>query len=115
MAGEPPKPQSWWQTLPGILTAVAGIITAATGLIVALNQAGFFSPGEKKDSSTSTQTSISSAGKPDKPPTDVVAHANELERKWKPSAAPPGRKAALRSKNFPSRNLSDGGAITNSL
>lgn len=33
-----PKEKSWWQTVPGVLTATAGIITAVTGLIVALNQ-----------------------------------------------------------------------------
>ncbi|MEO8854690.1 MAG: hypothetical protein ABI359_12990 [Ginsengibacter sp.] len=32
--------KSWWQTLPGIITAVAGGITAITGLILALNQSG---------------------------------------------------------------------------
>ena len=32
------KPQHWWQTVPGCLTAVAAIITAMTGLIIALNQ-----------------------------------------------------------------------------
>lgn len=36
------KSKSWWQTLPGLITAVAGIITAVAGLVVALNQAGFF-------------------------------------------------------------------------
>src|SRR6266702_2303404 len=36
-AGEKSK-GSWWQTVPGILTATAGIITAVTGLIVALHQ-----------------------------------------------------------------------------
>ena len=35
---EEAKAQSWWQTLPGILTASAGIITAITGLILAVNQ-----------------------------------------------------------------------------
>jgi flagellar motor component MotA len=34
---EEQKPQRWWQTVPGILTATAGIITAVTGLIVALH------------------------------------------------------------------------------
>jgi hypothetical protein len=34
--------RSWWQTLPGILTAIAGIITAITGLIVALHQTELF-------------------------------------------------------------------------
>ncbi|HBP89131.1 MAG TPA: hypothetical protein DD706_15700 [Nitrospiraceae bacterium] len=37
------KKQSWWQTLPGVLTAVATVITAMTGLIVGLQQAGYFS------------------------------------------------------------------------
>ena len=36
------KPQSWWTTLPGILTAAAGIMTALTGLVVMLNQVGAF-------------------------------------------------------------------------
>jgi hypothetical protein len=36
------KAQSWWQTLPGVLTAVVGIITAITGLVGVLYQAGFF-------------------------------------------------------------------------
>lgn len=33
---EEPKPQNWWHTLPGVLTAVAAVLTAITGLIVAL-------------------------------------------------------------------------------
>ncbi len=37
---EEPRPQGWWQTLPGILTATASVIAAVTGLIVALYQAG---------------------------------------------------------------------------
>ena len=36
---EEPKSDSWWRSLPGILTAIAGIITAIGGLIFALNQA----------------------------------------------------------------------------
>ncbi len=34
--------KGWWQTLPGVLTALAAIITAITGLLVAVHQAGFF-------------------------------------------------------------------------
>lgn len=34
--------QSWWHTLPGMLTATAAVITAITGLIVGLHQSGFF-------------------------------------------------------------------------
>ena len=39
---EQPQSKGWWQTLPGILTAMAGVITAVTGLIVALQQVGIF-------------------------------------------------------------------------
>jgi hypothetical protein len=34
------QPHSWWQTLPGVLTAIAGTLTAVTGLIVAISQSG---------------------------------------------------------------------------
>jgi hypothetical protein len=34
------KATSWWQTVPGILTAVAAVVTALTGLIAALVQGG---------------------------------------------------------------------------
>jgi len=34
----PKESKSWWQTILGILTAMAGLITAITGLIVALCQ-----------------------------------------------------------------------------
>jgi len=83
MSEGPPKPQSWWQTLPGILTAVAGIITAATGLIVALNQAGVLPSREKTVSSTPMSADIPSDSKAAKPPTDIVTIVNELERKLK--------------------------------
>jgi hypothetical protein len=36
------KPASWWQTLPGMLTAAAAVVTAVGGLVLALSQAGFF-------------------------------------------------------------------------
>ncbi|MGH9840943.1 MAG: hypothetical protein ACREEM_19485 [Blastocatellia bacterium] len=39
---EEQKPQGWWQTLPGILTAIAAIITAVTGLIAVLYKTGVF-------------------------------------------------------------------------
>jgi hypothetical protein len=40
VAEKPQSAQSWWQTVPGILTGIAAIITAVTGLIVVLNRAG---------------------------------------------------------------------------
>ncbi|MEC5385205.1 hypothetical protein VVD49_05690 [Uliginosibacterium sp. H3] len=39
--------QSWWQTLPGIMTAAAGCISAITALIIALHQAGLFKAEDK--------------------------------------------------------------------
>src|SRR5262245_32808117 len=79
MAGEPPKPQSWWQTLPGVLTAVATIITAATGLIVALNQAGVLSGKEKTDSRSPPAPYTTPAETPASPPTSE----KEWEKKWR--------------------------------
>jgi hypothetical protein len=32
------KPQSWWQTLPGILTSATATITAVAGLLAVLHQ-----------------------------------------------------------------------------
>ena len=65
---EEPKSKSWWQTLPGILTAVTGIITAVTGLVVALNQTRFFS-GESKQAPSSGSMTTPSAERV--PPTAV--------------------------------------------
>lgn len=89
MSGEPPKSQSWWQTLPGILTAVAGIMTASTGLIVALNQAGVFSRESTSASLSPTPTVAMSAGAPAKretvPDAEVSAATgvDELEQRLK--------------------------------
>ena len=30
--------RAWWQTLPGMITAIAGLITAITGLVLAIHQ-----------------------------------------------------------------------------
>jgi len=34
--------QNWWQTLPGVITAITGLLTAVTALVVTLHQAGVF-------------------------------------------------------------------------
>ena len=47
------KPHSWWQTIPGILTAIAAVLTAVTGLIVALNRGD-----ESKPTSVAHQPSM---------------------------------------------------------
>ena len=50
---ESQKPQSWWHTLPGILTALAAVITAITGLAALLFQSGVL--GSKTVPSRSAQ------------------------------------------------------------
>jgi hypothetical protein len=42
LSKEDQKPRGFWQTLPGVLTAVATIITAVTGLLIAFGQLGLF-------------------------------------------------------------------------
>ena len=42
MADDAEKKQSWWLTLPGILTAIGTFIGAITGLVAVLNQVGLF-------------------------------------------------------------------------
>jgi len=35
-----PTAESWWHTLPGILTAIAALLTAGAAFLAALNQTG---------------------------------------------------------------------------
>lgn len=66
---ETPKSSSWWQTLPGILTATAGIITAVSGLLVVLYQSPLFKPDVKSESAHGTAASVTSSA-PDATPAD---------------------------------------------
>jgi hypothetical protein len=43
------RPVSWWQTLPGVLTAVAAVITAVTGLVIALKPSSSPPPAGSRD------------------------------------------------------------------
>lgn len=58
---EDSKAQSWWQTLPGILTATAGIITAIAGLIAVLYQVGFVQHNKQESVAVAA---VSSSAKP---------------------------------------------------
>jgi Sad1 / UNC-like C-terminal len=70
------KPQSWWGTLPGILTATAGIITAIAGLVGALYQAGFLQDAKKAlDPDTKTAPPVS---KPKVPEVEIKSPASGL-------------------------------------
>jgi len=54
-----PHTTSWWQTLPGVLTALAGFVTAVSGLIALLYQNGVL--GHKGDAAAATQASASAS------------------------------------------------------
>jgi hypothetical protein len=59
--------KGWWQTIPGMLTAVAGVISALTGFIVALHQIGVFGSDNKEQSrfeASMPQSPDQVAGKP---------------------------------------------------
>jgi hypothetical protein len=62
----PPKSQSWWTTLPGMLTGFAAAITAVTGLIVALHQAGIVRKwgGGSPDGTVAHNTSTATSSQP---------------------------------------------------
>jgi hypothetical protein len=49
------RPTSFWQTLPGILTAIAAILTAVTGLVVALHESGLFASTRATPDTTTVQ------------------------------------------------------------
>jgi hypothetical protein len=56
---EPPPP--WWQTVPGILTAVGTFITAIAGLLVALNQVGLMGQPQPASQPADNRPAISAA------------------------------------------------------
>ena len=58
--------QSWWQTVPGILTGIAAVITAVTGLIIAFNRADN-RQADERPSATNVASSQSSAAPPASP------------------------------------------------
>ncbi len=54
MSSSTPNKQSFWTTLPGILTGIAGVVTASAALVGALATAGFFDDDEPPPTVTST-------------------------------------------------------------
>jgi len=53
-----PSKESFWKTLPGIITAIATLVTAVGGFIVILVQLGVFSPAENTATSTIQQSAL---------------------------------------------------------
>src|SRR5688500_2591852 len=67
---EPDRPQSWWQSLPGILTATATVLTALSGLLVVLYQNGALRSAPSPSSPTSAEMVVSAGDSaPEQPPT----------------------------------------------
>ena len=82
------KQQSWWQTLPGVMTALGAIITALTGLLVALNQAGLIGAQQPTPSRSNKQAAISAATElPNAPPTFTREIATKPTRTPQPPVA----------------------------
>ena len=78
---------SWWQTLPGVLTAIAGIITAVTGLIVGVYQSGLIKPSRTE---TVAASSLAPAEPGPSPITSQLASPSPLP----PSAPAPSSASA---------------------
>lgn len=49
MENKPDTKSNWWQTAPGILTAIAALMTATGGLVLTLNQVGCFDKTNSKN------------------------------------------------------------------
>ena len=67
MADDAEKKQSWWLTLPGILTAIGTFIGAITGLVAVLNQVGVFRtpvPPTTTSAPAPPPTTVNSSGPP---------------------------------------------------
>src|SRR4051794_6363045 len=80
MTEKAPGSQSWWQTIPGMLTGLAAVITAITGLIVAFHRPGDANGAGKSASQTPAgiATAASPAGssaspEPNRPATAAAA------------------------------------------
>lgn len=71
MPSDPQRPTSWWDTLPGIITAVAALITAIGGLIAILlkNPAAPPSPSP----APATVAAVGASPAADKPPAPATA------------------------------------------
>lgn len=82
------RSQSWWSTLPGILTAVAGVVSAVAALVVALNQSGVF---DRKE--TPPAKSVKSQEPPPAPPKALLEPARppaDAPKAERPKSPPRG-------------------------
>ena len=85
MADESPK-QSFWTTLPGILTGMAAVLTAAGGIILGLHQSGTL--GSKESHREATSTVSEPAAGTSSLPGSTTPPANAQPAIAQPEAAP---------------------------
>jgi hypothetical protein len=90
---ETPKSSSWWQTLPGILTATAGIITAISGLLVVLYQSPLLKSEVKPDGAHRPAASVTAA-MPDTATPSPSSNPAPAVLAAAPDASPPAATAA---------------------
>ena len=68
------KSQSFWHTVPGMLTGAAAVITAVSGLLIAMSQAGWLGRGDDDvDGAAEHQTPIQSSTQSSAPPASKAA------------------------------------------
>jgi hypothetical protein len=78
------KAQSWWYTLPGVLTAVGATITALAGLIAVLHQSGIIGASRDADKPPAVETRAADRPAVVEPVTSISARTSTTP----PSPAP---------------------------
>jgi hypothetical protein len=85
---DPQTRQSWWQTLPGILTATATLITAVGGLVAVLIQVGVIGGKDRTADATHNKPAVVS-DKPQSPGVsgDLKTTQGQALKPWAESEA----------------------------
>lgn len=79
------RTSNWWQTLPGVLTAIAGIITGIAGLVAALHQAGIL-PVPKQPSGSLASTASSTSNSRVEPQTSLTSSQTDVPPSLNPKS-----------------------------
>jgi hypothetical protein len=82
MGDEPKKSQSWWQTVPGILSRLAALIVALTGLYAAYHQS------QNQQTATKSSTELPSPNPPQISPSSTLSPSTVPSPPVSPSSDP---------------------------
>jgi hypothetical protein len=115
------KPQSWFQTVPAILTAIGATLSAITGLILALNQIGVLGgsrsatppPAAHVSSSIAATTSGEERPSPVEPRAPLAGGHSRLAGLWSGPVIFPAGNRVERTLIF--RRLADGSFTVEAL